>query len=116
MVSPGYRLALAAPYPAALDDCYAALLYMKSHAAGLGIRVDQIVGGGEPFYAETVRYIEILKKCGSPASVDGYHSEMHAFDMMQPDTPLSREAARRFNEQFAYAQTHYFAPQGESER
>lgn len=24
--------------------------------------------------------------------------------------------ARQFNEQFAYAQTHYFAPQGESER
>ena len=116
MVSPGYRLALAAPYPAALDDCYAALLYMKSHAAGLGIRVDQIVGDGEPFYAETVRYIENLKKSGIPASVDVYHSDMHAFDMMQPDTPLSREAARRFNEQFAYAQTHYFAPQGESER
>ena len=48
-----------------------------------------------------------------PASVDGNHSDMHAFDMMQPDTPLSREAARRFNEQFAYAQTYYFAPQGE---
>lgn len=31
---------------------------------------------------------------------------------MQPDTPLSREAARRF----AYAQAHYFAAQGESER
>jgi len=74
------------------------------------------VGDGEPFYAETVRYIENLKKCGIPASVDVYHSDMHAFDMMQPDTPLSREAARRFNEQFAYAQTHYFAPQGESER
>ena len=111
MVSPGYRLALAAPYPAALDDCYAALLYMKSHAAGLGIRVDQIVGGGEPFYAETVRYIENLKKCGIPASVDVYHSDMHAFDMMQPDTPLSQEAARRFNEQFAYAQAHYFTAQ-----
>ena len=74
------------------------------------------VGDGEPFYAETVRYIENLKKCGIPASVDVYHSDMHAFDMMQPDTPLSREATRRFNEQFAYAQTHYFAPQGESER
>ena len=37
---------------------------------------------------------------------------MHAFDMMQPDTPLSREAARRFNEQFTYAQAHYFAAQG----
>ena len=116
MVSPGYRLALAAPYPAALDDCYAALLYMKSHAAGLGIRADQIMGDGEPFYAETVRYIENLKKSGIPASVDVYHSDVHAFDMMQPDTPLSREAARRFNEQFAYAQACYFASQGESER
>ena len=211
VVSPGYRLAFAAPYPAALDDCYAALVYMKSHAAELGVRADQLmvggesaggglcaalcikardtgavnvafqmplypmlddretetsrdnhgkvwntrrnrfawccylrgqkrgdlspyaaparltdfsdlppaytfVGDGEPFYAKTVRYIENLKKCGIPASVDVYHSDMHAFDMMQPDTPLSREAARRFNEQCAYAQAHYFAPQGESER
>ena len=29
---------------------------------------------------------------------------------------LRREAARRFNEQFANAQPQYFAPQGESER
>ena len=207
VVSPGYRLALTAPYPAALDDCYAALLYMKAHAAELGIRADQImvggesaggglcaalcikardtgavnvafqmplypmlddrdtetsrdnhgkvwntrrnhfgwrcylrgqkrdglspyavparltdfsglppaytfVGDGEPFYAETVQYIENLRKCGIPASVDVYHSDMHAFDMMQPDTPLSQEAARRFGEQFAYAQAHYFAAQG----
>lgn len=74
------------------------------------------VGDGEPFYAETLRYIEDLKKSGIPASVDVYHSDVHAFDMMQPDTPLSREAARRFHEQFAYAQACYFASQGESER
>ena len=69
------------------------------------------VGDGEPFYAETVQYVENLKKNGIPASVDVYHSNMHAFDMMQPDTPLSQEAARRFNEQFAYAQAHYFTAQ-----
>lgn len=186
VVSPGYRLAFAAPYPAALDDCYAALVYMKARAAELGVRADQImvggesaggglcaalcikardtetsrgnhgkvwntrrnhfgwrcylrgqkrdglspyaaparltdfsglppaytfVGNGEPFYAETVQYVENLKKSGIPASVDVYHSDMHAFDMMQPDTPLSQEAARRFNEQFAYAQAYYFAAQ-----
>ena len=206
VLSPGYRLALQAPYPAAMDDCYAALLYLRSHAAALGVRSDQLmVGGesaggglcaavciktrdtgevnvafqmplypmlddrdtetsrdnhgrvwntwknhfgwrcylrgtdretlppyaaparvenmeglppaytfvstGEPFYAETLEYIRRLKDCGIPASVDVYETDMHAFDMMRPKDALSIEAARRFNESFAYAQAHYFAPQ-----
>ena len=205
VLSPGYRLALQAPYPAAMDDCYAALLYLRSHAAALGVRSDQLmVGGesaggglcaavcikardagevnvafqmplypmlddrdtetsrdnhgrvwntwknhfgwrcylrgadretlppyaaparvenmeglppaytfvstGEPFYAETLEYIRRLKDCGIPASADVYETDMHAFDMMRPKDALSIEAARRFNESFAYAQAHYFAP------
>ena len=47
VVSPGYRLAFQAPYPAAIEDCYDALLYVKEHAEGLGIRDDQIMIGGE---------------------------------------------------------------------
>ena len=47
VLAPGYRLSLLAPYPAALDDCYAALLYLKEHAAALGVRSDQIMVGGE---------------------------------------------------------------------
>ena len=206
VVSPGYRLAPFSPYPAAIDDCYAALLYMKEHAAELGVREDQLmVGGesaggglcaavcikardtgevnvafqmplypmlddrdtetsrdnhgrvwntwknhfgwrcylrgtdretlppyaaparvenmeglppaytfvstGEPFYAETLEYFRRLKDCGIPASADVYETDMHAFDMMRPKDALSIEAARRFNESFAYAQAHYFAPQ-----
>ena len=47
VVSPGYRLAFQAPYPAAIDDCYRALLFMKDHAPELNIRTDQIMVGGE---------------------------------------------------------------------
>lgn len=205
VVSPGYRLALFAPYPAALEDCYAALLHIKNNADALGVDERQImvggesagggltaavcmlardrgevkvafqmplypmldnldtassrdnhgrvwntrknhlawrmylrgsakrddvspyaaparqtdytalppaytfVGDGEPFYAETLSYIDALRRCGIPAEVDVYHTDMHAFDMMQPDTALAREAADKFNARFACALEHYFA-------
>ena len=206
VLSPGYRLALQAPYPAAMDDCYAALLYLRSHAAALGVRSDQImvggesaggglcaavcirardegtvnvafqmplypmlddrdtetsrdnhgrvwntrrnhlawrlylrgrdradlppyaaparltdfsglppaysfVGDGEPFYAETVRYFAQLRAAGIPAEMDIYHTDLHAFDMMQPKTALSQQAAAAFDRHFAWALAHCFAPQ-----
>ena len=45
VVSPAYRLSGKAPYPAALQDCCAALEYMHKHADELGI--DRIIVGGE---------------------------------------------------------------------
>jgi acetyl esterase/lipase len=47
VVCPNYRLAGKAPFPAALDDCYAALKWMYGHAEELGIDKDRIVVGGE---------------------------------------------------------------------
>lgn len=47
LVAPNYRLSKKHPYPAALHDCYAALLYLKEHAESLGVRSDQIMVGGE---------------------------------------------------------------------
>ena len=206
VISPGYRMAFQAPYPAAVKDCYAALLYLKAQAEERGVRSDQImvggesaggglcvavcmmardfgtvniafqmplypmlddrdtessrdnhgkiwntaknhfawkkylqntdkssvpvyaaparatdysslppaytfVGDGEPFYAETLRYIRELKKQGIPARVDVYHSDMHAFDMMRPEAEESRAAAAQFNRAFAYAKRHFFAEQ-----
>lgn len=47
VLSPGYRLALQRPFPAAMEDCYAALLYLRKNAEALGVRSDQIMVGGE---------------------------------------------------------------------
>lgn len=47
IVAPDYRLSIDAPYPAALEDCYEILLWMKNQAKELGIRDNQLMVGGE---------------------------------------------------------------------
>ena len=47
VVSPDYRLSVQARYPAALHDCYAALLWLRDHASELDINPAQLLVGGE---------------------------------------------------------------------
>ncbi len=47
VVSPEYTLSGKAPYPAALEDCYDALCYIKDNADELGIDSSRIMVGGE---------------------------------------------------------------------
>lgn len=206
VVTPEYRLSLEAPYPAALEDCYAALKYLKDHTEELCVNSSQLMVGGEsagggltaavcvyardkgkvniafqmplypmidnedtesskdnhapvwdtkknhsawklylrglegkkipayaaparqtdysnlppaytfvgdiePFYCETLTYIENLQKAGVEAKVDIYPKCFHAFDMMVPFSKISKKAIAEFEKQYCYAVKHYFAPQ-----
>ena len=69
------------------------------------------VGDREPFYCETLTYIENLKKVGVPARVDVYPTGFHAFDMLLPFRRISRQAVSEFEKQYLYAAEHYRAAQ-----
>lgn len=47
VIAPDYTRSIDAPYPAALDDCYSALLWMKENSAKLAIDCDRIMIGGD---------------------------------------------------------------------
>ena len=205
VVTPEYRLSGKAPYPAALEDCYTALTYLKNHADELHCNRDQIMVGGEsagggltaalcmyardkgeiriafqmplypmlddrdtdssrdnhgiswntkrnhaawkmylrdvsgapsphavpsrqtdysnlppaytfvgdkePFYCETLTFVEHLNLAGVPVHVDVYPTGFHAFDLLLPFRKISKQAIAEFERHYLYAADHYFAPQ-----
>ena len=54
------------------------------------------VGDGEPFYKETLDYVDSLRSAGVEAEADVYHTNMHAFDMLWSSHPTSRKAIEKF--------------------
>ena len=205
VVAPEYRLSGKAPYPAALEDCYAALKYLRDHADELGVNDRQIMVGGEsagggltaalcmlardrdeiriafqmplypmlddrdtdssrsnhgiswntrrnhaawkqylsgiagepppyaaparqtdfsglppcytfvgnkePFFCETLSFVDALRQAGVPAHANIYLTGFHAFDMLLPFLKKSRRAIAEFEKQYLFAAEYYFAPQ-----
>jgi acetyl esterase/lipase len=208
VIAPAYTRSLDAPYPAALQDCYAALLWMKDNAKSIGIRDDQLFVGGdsagggltaaitifardkgevniafqmplypmiddrmitkssqnnnspvwtsqaneiawkmylgdlygsslvpsyaaparsndysglpptytyvgsiEPFYDETMNYVNALQKANVAVEFDVYEGCFHGFDIIGARTPIGRKAKEILISKFKYAVEHYFNKQ-----
>lgn len=65
----------------------------------------------EPFYDETVAYINALREDGVHAEIDIYEDLYHAFDLFEADAPETMLAIERFNRHFEWAMEHCFAEQ-----
>ena len=56
------------------------------------------IGTGEPFYAETLKYVHDLNAAGVHAVADEYETDVHSFDMLYPELEISKRARERFIE------------------
>lgn len=69
------------------------------------------VGDIEPFYDETVSYIDRLQNAGVKTTFKVFPGAFHGFDMVCPKAQLSQEAHEFFFDSFKYYSEHYFAKQ-----
>lgn len=63
-----YRLAGAAPYPAAVDDCRAAIRFLREHAGDLGIDPERIGMWGHSAGAHLSTLVALSANGGNPGS------------------------------------------------
>ena len=70
------------------------------------------VGDAEPFLDETLAYVRALRAAGVPAVCDIYPGWYHAYDMMHPENPHSRQAAARLVAAFRAARNGCFVSRG----
>ena len=205
VVAPDYTKSVVKPYPAALEDCYAALLWLKENGGKYGMRPDQIFVGGdsagggltaalsfyardraevdiafqmplypmiddrptesntgnnaplwnsktnkfgwrlylgelystgnvpvyaaparatdysnlpptcsfvgdiEPFYDETLAYMENLRKAGIETHFKVFEGCFHAFNMMCPKSSVAKEATALLETTFKYAVQNFYS-------
>lgn len=96
LVAPDYRLSKRHPYPAGLNDCHAALLYLRDHAEELGVRSDQIMVGGESAGGGMTVALCMLARDRGEVNIA---FQMPLYPMLDDrDTPSSRDNhARNWN-------------------
>ena len=69
------------------------------------------VGEREPFYCETLSYVENLKRAGVLAEAVVYPTSVHAFDMLMPWRRISKRAIAAFEAAYCEAAEHARAEQ-----
>lgn len=98
VVLPDYTLSVDRPYPAALEDCYTALLWMKDHAPELGININQLFVAGGGLTAALTLYARVRKEVKIAFQMPLYpmlDCRMETASMKDNDAPVWDAEANR---------------------
>ncbi|MGD1822527.1 MAG: alpha/beta hydrolase [Pleomorphochaeta sp.] len=103
IVAPDYRRSLDAPYPAAIDDCYQCLLWMKENSNSLGFRNNQIFVMGKSAGGNLAISLSLLARDYNKVSIafqfpisPMLDDRMNSLSMKDHDGPIWNEAQNRF--------------------
>jgi acetyl esterase/lipase len=104
MIAPDYRLSVDAPYPAALHDCYAALLWIKNNAESLGINDNQLFIGGHSAGGGLTAALALYARDKNEVSIA---FQMPLYPML--DDRMHTESARDNNAPVWNSKSNYYA-------
>jgi acetyl esterase/lipase len=104
VIAPEYRLSVDAPYPAAMDDCNTALIWMKNHAESLGINDSQIFIGGDSAGGGLTAAVSLYARDKQEVNIA---FQMPLYPML--DDRMQTESATENNAPVWNSKSNYFA-------
>lgn len=81
VISPDYTLSVEKPYPAAIDDCYLALKWLKNNASELGVNSSKLFVGGDSAGGGLTAALSILARDKGEVSIA---FQMPLYPMLDP--------------------------------
>ncbi len=114
VIVPGYRLAPEHPFPAAIDDCYAALRWVAGHADRIGADPARLAVGGDSAGGNLAAAVTLLARADGPP-LAGQLLVYPNTDQLADDEPAGGDDPFLFNRHsVAWYRQHYLCDPGDA--
>jgi acetyl esterase len=115
VVVPGYRLAPEHPFPAAVDDCYAALRWVAGHAAEIGADPARLAVGGDSAGGNLAAAVALRARAGGPALAGQLLVYPNTDQLADDESMRAADDPFLFNRRsVAWYRQHYLARPGDA--